>query len=132
MKQDFEEIYEQLCDSIEKNNKEVLSLLKIIHFYETLFFEIKLLTDEQMLLTESHMKKAIFVRNMVDLAENRAEKVIDSQLYDLYQDQKLLPKKSPSRPKKRTKMQRAIIDVYGVYDSLVCGDEVGPKDTKLN
>lgn len=127
-----DEHYNILREMMEKNNKEVFSLLKIIHFYETILFELKLMTDKQMLLNQSQIRKAEFVKQLVNLAENRAEKLMDCHLLDLYQDQTLLPKKAISRPRQRTKMQRTHLDIYTVYDSFVCGDEVSPKDRKLN
>ena len=129
MKQD---LYKLLSETMENNNKDIFSLLKIVHFYETLFFELKLMTDEKILLTEAQIKKATFVKDLIDLAENRTEKLMNSHLYDLYQNQTLLPKKATSRPQKRTKMQRVQVDLYGVYDSFKCGDEVNSKDRKLN
>ena len=71
MKQD---LYKLLSETMENNNKDIFSLLKIVHFYETLFFELKLMTDEKVLLTEAQIKKATFVKDLIDLAENRTEK----------------------------------------------------------
>jgi hypothetical protein len=126
------DLYKLLTETMEQNNKEVFSLLKIIHFYETVLFELKLMTDKEVLINESQTKKAEFVKQLIDLAENRTEKLMDVNLYDLYKQQTLLPKKAITRPQQRTKMQRTHLDVYTVYDSFVCGDEVSPKDRKLN
>ena len=126
------DLYKLLTETMEKNNKEVFSLLKIIHFYETVLFELKLMTDKQLLLNESQSKKAEFVKQLIDLAENRTEKLMNVNLYDLYKQQALPPKKAITRPQQRTKMQRTHLDIYTVYDSFVCGDEVSPKDRKLN
>ena len=126
------DLYKLLTETMEQNNKEVFSLLKIIHFYETVLFELKLMTDKEVLINESQTKKAKFVKQLIDLAENRTEKLMDVSLYDLYKQQTLLPKKAITRPQQRTKMQRTHLDVYTVYDSFVCGDEVSPKDRKLN
>ena len=127
-----EDIYKLLSETMKQNNEEVFSLLKIIHFYETVLFELKLMTDEQMLLNQSQIRKAEFVKQLVNLAENRAEKLMDCHLLDLYQEQTLLPKKAISRPKKRTKLQRTYLNIYDVYDSFVCNGEVYTKNTKLN
>ena len=127
-----EDIYKLLSETMKQNNEEVFSLLKIIHFYETVLFELKLMTDEQILLNQSQIRKAEFVKQLVNLAENRTEKLMNVNLYDLYKKQALLPKKAITRPQQRTKMQRTHLDIYKVYDSFVCGDEVSLKDRKLN
>ena len=116
MTDEVDKLFQKMFNQIESRNKDLISLIEIIHFYETYVYQLKTLMDlGQRFGTSTNdlaaIDKALFLKKVFTDAENSAERTSESTLYELYQDQNTIRKEGVAKPVFRTDEDRSLEDI---------------------
>ena len=103
-----EEMLQDIMKKIEDTNENSIKLMHIIHFYESFILNLKLIIKHGYGHDDAIEEKAKFFKKIVDTAEDRAEEMTETTLYELYQDQNFIKKEGIAKPVPRSNEDKSI------------------------